>query len=313
MEAKTESQQILTRFAESTYIPTWIHSFLIDRKSRGNTPGTIKFYSENLQQFARYCESKAISEVTQITAVDLREYLLFLESNGHNPGGCHMAYRCIRAFLRWYESEAEPLNWKNPIKKVPAPRLPQEPLEPVSLQTVKVLLGTCNIQELIGARDQAILLTLLDTGCRAKELLAINYNDIDLTSGVILIRSGKGRKSRNVFLGKATRKALRSYLRYRTDNDEALFIAETKTRLTYGGLRAIITRRAAIGNIEPPSIHDFRRGFAINCLRNGVDVVSVSRLLGHTSLTMTTRYLKQTTDDLAEAHRRGSPVDNSGL
>ena len=69
-----------------------------------------------------------------------------------------------------------------------------------------------------GVRDRALLLCLLDTGARAREFLALNLDDVDFVSGAIDIRKGKGGKSWMVFVGKKSRKALRAYIRLRSDS-----------------------------------------------------------------------------------------------
>lgn len=83
--------------------------------------------------------------------------------------------------------------------------------------------------------------------------------------------------------------------------------------MEYGGLRAIRTRRARLAGVKAPSLHSFRRAFAINMLRAGVDVFSLQKLMGHANLQVLRRYLAQTTEDIAQAHRMGSPVDNNRL
>jgi integrase/recombinase XerD len=154
---------------------------------------------------------------------------------------------------------------------------------------------------------------LLDTGLRARELLSIHLSDINLITGNVLLRRGKGSKSRTVFIGKETKKATRAYLRDRNDNLDDLWVTDDQKKLLrYGGLRALLERHANIAGIKGPSAHDFRRAFAITMLRNGIDLVTLARLMGHTSLKVLQRYLKQLPDDLQEAHRRGSPVDNAG-
>ena len=153
---------------------------------------------------------------------------------------------------------------------------------------------------------------------RASEAVSFTVGDFDQKDGSLLIRHSK---SRTVFLGRTARRALIRYLRARHDvraSDPlwlAYHIEGDETALAVGGLRAIIKRRAKDAGIPAPSLHSFRRAFAINMLRNGCDVVSISRMLGHGSLPVVMRYLKQETSDLAEAHRGGSPGDrlNSGI
>ena len=77
------------------------------------------------------------------------------------------------------------------------------------------------------------------------------------------------------------------------------------------GLREILRRRSRDANLqESASLHDFRRAFALNMLRNGADISSLQRLMGLSDLSVLQRYLAQTDLDLQTAHLRSSPVDN---
>jgi len=75
----------------------------------------------------------------------------------------------------------------------------------------------------------------------------------------------------------------------------------------------ILRRRAKSVDIEKPSLHDFRRAFALNFLRNGGDIYSLQKLMGHADLQVLRRYFAQTNEDLKIAHSNFSPVDNSEL
>ena len=97
----------------------------------------------------------------------------------------------------------------------------------------------------------------------------------------------------------------------RHDNHPALWITKDKDRLTYDGLRAILTRRAKLAGLrETPSPHDLRRAMAINYLRNGGDVFTLQLILGHKSMAVLRRYLALTERETQESHARYSPVDN---
>lgn len=116
-----------------------------------------------------------------------------------------------------------------------------------------------------------------------------------------------------VFIGKETKKAVRAYLRDRLDTREALWVTDNQDkRLAYGGLRALLERHAKMAGIDAPTAHDFRRAFALTMLRKGTDLVTLARLMGHTSLKVLQRYLKQLPDDLQAAHQKAGPVDNAG-
>ncbi len=288
-------------------------SFFTRCRSQGLSPGTIHFYKIKLSKFTSFCLEKWISSILELTPSILREYLLFLQDTGHNPGGRHAHFRAIRTFLYWYENEYEPDGWKNPITKVKAPKVVQDPLDPVTVADIKSLLGTCNKTGFTNLRDRAIILFLSDTGVRANELLSLNNDDVNLNTGQIQIKKGKGGKYRIVFIGQTTANAIFTYLNNRRDQNEPLFVIQPQsgsTRLTYFGLRSMFKRRATQAGIIPPLLHSFRRAFALSMVRNGVDLYTLQKLMGHASIDTLKHYLKHTTEDIQRAHEKFGPVDH---
>lgn len=287
-----------------------IEAFLLDKRAQNASGGTIEFYHTKLKNFSEFCESRAIRTIAHINANEIRQFMFYLEYRGHNPGGCHAHYRTIRAFLNWWELEIEPDDWKNPMRKTKPPRVDIEPLDPVKESITGALLNTCEKGTFYGDRDSAIVLLLMDTGVRASELLSIDIDDVNILNGSIMIKAGKGGKYRSVFFGKKTRKALRIWLRH-CEQHGPLFHIQSKQRLTYSGLREVIRRRAKRAGVEAPSLHSFRRFFALQSLRNGMNIYSLQAILGHADLQVLRRYLKQTDDDIKEDHAKSSPVDNN--
>jgi integrase/recombinase XerD len=198
------------------------------------------------------------------------------------------------------------------MQRLRPPRLREEPLEPVTLDAVRAMLSTCKGKTLLDYRDASLLMTLLDTGARAQELLAVNIVDVDVGNGTLMLRKTKGKRPRVVFLGTMTRKAMLRYLRLRgiTAEDSPLWLTSRGNRLSYWGLRQILRRRAEKAGVKPSSAHAFRRAFCLSMLRGGADLISVQRLAGHADIDTTRRYLKQVADDLQKAHKKSSPVDN---
>jgi len=154
-----------------------------------------------------------------------------------------------------------------------------------------------------------LLMALLDTGARASEFIALGIDDADLITGAVLIRHGKGDKPRSVFIGKKTRRTIRAYLKARDDNSPALWVTDERSPLTVAGLRQILIRRAKSAGIETPTAHQFRRAFALEMLRAGVNIYVLARLMGHKNLAVLWRYLALITADLQDAHAKASPVD----
>jgi integrase/recombinase XerD len=310
METQKDARRTYLKLNFDHYIYTWVESFLLDRKAQNLATGTLKFYRAKLKNFLSFCEGQAVTQVDQVDSNLVRSFIFWLQERGHNPGGIHAHYRTIKAFIRFWAAEVEPEGWRDPFRKIKAPKVAIEPLKAADLGAIRAMLDTCD-RDFYGLRDRAILLFLLDTGVRAAELLGVDLEDVDLILGVVQIRRGKGRKPRRVYLGRESRKALRSYLAARDSGPDALFLGRFGDRLGYTGLRGIVRRRAARAGVDPPTIHAFRRAFALAMLRAGVDIYTLQKLMGHKSLAVLRRYLAQSDDDLAEAHRRSSPVDKS--
>ena len=126
-------------------------------------------------------------------------------------------------------------------KKGKAPKVAIKPLEAVSIAQVEKLISTCSTKDFYDLRDNALFLFLLDTGARASEVCAVDLEDIDLRIGSVMIRCGKCRKHRIVFIGKKSKRALQAYLKPRAkdiklEEDAALWVTLNHNRLTYWGL-----------------------------------------------------------------------------
>ena len=141
------------------------------------------------------------------------------------------------------------------------------------------MINSCG-DNLTGKRDKAIMLFLLDKEIRASELISISLEDINLITGDVIIRLGKGRKDRNVYLGSRSRKALRLIPETQIDLSDALWITDEGERLTYWGLKMIMRRRANQAMVKTPQLHAFRRWFALHVFEDWNECLFSSRTDG---------------------------------
>lgn len=282
----------------------WLEAFLRAKKSERRSPKTIEWYAGNLGKFLLYANAQLLT-LGELTPSNLRDYLLWLEQEGHNSGGIHGHYRALRSFLRWiaFENDLD----KSPIDKVKGPRVSQAPLEPIPVADVQAMMDVCKRSSFLGCRDAALLLFLLDTGLRANELLSLRREDLDPLTGAVAVKRGKGGKPRTTYIGRITRRHMRKYLKL--SRGVNLWTTRSGEGLTYSGLVMMLRRRANDAGIQVWLPHSFRRAFALNYLRNGGDIMTLRELLGHRDLQVLERYVKLVGTDLQAGHAASSPVD----
>ena len=110
-----------------------------------------------------------------------------------------------------------------------------------------------------------------------------------------------------VFLGKTAKKTLWLYLAKRAEESDSVF------GLDYHSIQTLLKRLGKTAKVQNVHAHRFRHTFAINYLRNGGDVFTLQRLLGHATLEMVRHYLDLVKTDVQNAHRMASPVDRMKL
>lgn len=261
----------------------------------------------NYQRFLRQtCATLGDPDLTEITPARLRAYLAE-QAESKSSATVQVYWKVLRSFFKWASVD---LDLDNPATSIPAPKVSSKEIQPFSQDDVTKLLRACKTR-----RDKALVPLLLDTGLRISEACRLTIRDVNLETGTVtVIPFGGGRKSRGrqVYLGKSSRRALWTYLASRPDRGDpgAPLLATLNGKpLNRDSSRGILDRIAARAGVEGCHPHRFRHTFAIFYLRNGGDVFSLQRLLGHASLEMVRRYLALADSDLEQAHRRASPVD----
>ena len=287
-----------------------LESFYSRCEGKNLSPGTLRFYKDKLLAFTRWLDREGLDglSLADLTAKHMRDYLTG-ERKRCSPIQARHCYVAARTFFKHLVTDG--FLDRSPLEGVDPPKQPTKQLPALTVDQVQKLLATCDTTEFVGARDKAILLLLLDTGMRAAELLSINTGAVNPPTGVITIM-GKGSKERDVCYSDLTTAALKDYLRRRVGLDTpVLFVNLYGEPLTYSGLAQMLRRHGKAAGLPVHATHPHacRHTFATLFLRNGGDVFTLQRLLGHTTLTMTEKYLTLTGEDMAATHRACSPVN----
>ena len=264
--------------------------FLTDCQTRLK-PKTIHYYRWGCNLLIAWLhEQRGIEDLAGVTAPLLREYMLGLKARGLQSSSVRAAVRLARCWFLFLEAE-DLLPGKNPTHRVKMPKVPRRILPALSQADVRAIL-TAAQHTPTPERDQAIIFVLVDSGVRASELCGLTWGDVDLISGRVFIRAGKGDKDRYTFLGARAQQALAAYratLAHAGPRDAVFQRAGQRFAdggLRYEGLKRLLRRLGAAAGVVNCHAHAFRRSFAVEMKRSGADSVLIARIMGHSGVVM---------------------------
>lgn len=284
--------------------------FITACRAAGLASRTISWYDGFLTTFRDWCGERAWCDVAT-----LREFLADLQSRsgryanhpkrkqvqgGLSPYTLRGYVRALKRFFRWLVNEE--LIERDPSLRLVVPRLPKNVPRGVEIDDVRRLLGAVKLP-----RDRALLLFLLDTGCRQGEIRSLRSADLDLKRGIAVV-CGKGRQQRFIFLSPVTITALSEYIGDRSSS-EYVFLTTRGKQLGDGAIGQMLMRLAKrAGVLSRFNPHAWRHGFAKHYLMQGGDLASLSDLLGHADIETTKMYSAFAFSDLQKKHTRYSPI-----
>lgn len=155
-----------------------------------------------------------------------------------------------------------------------------------------------------------VVVMLLDTGMRVSEICNLDMSDIDFEDGSATVREGKGNKDRMVLFTDRTLNQIKAWLPIRNErasaNNEAFLLNTRCRRLQPRGVQRLMDDLAVEASIPKGKLtpHVLRHNFATGLLERGADLVSIQRLLGHSSIATTRHYLDISDQTLREVYHR---------
>jgi len=181
------------------------------------TPKTVAQYVEWVRRFFDFADTQGVKTPADVTSAHLLAYqkhlanlvskkgsIFSIKVQNHHMIGIVMflRYLCIEGILA-----------HNPAQHVQYAKTPQElPRDILSIAEIKKMLRAPDVRTVMGYRDRVILEVFYSTGIRKAELLNLTVDNVNLESGVLMIRQGKGGKDRVVPLGKIAARFLETYI-----------------------------------------------------------------------------------------------------
>ena len=223
--------------------------------------------------------------------------------------------RNIRVFFNWMEREY--IIRKNPMKRIRQLKYNRQAKVFLSDEDLKKFLSKFDKSYFTEHRDYVMIVLMLDSGMRLGECSTVLVTDLELARKRINLRAEetKGRKDRTVYFSPKTETIIRRWLQFKdryVESDYLFPIKEHGGSIGVGNFESNFKKyilRAGLNEEYTP--HCLRNNFAKRCLMNGMDIFTLSKILGHSSVEVTEQaYLDLTDEDISKQYHRASPLSN---
>lgn len=277
-----------------------LKDFLLLKRAQGASERTVKDYEKHVNIFF-----KRFPNALNDLEASAMEYM----SENIKPA----TYNLRRAYLKcWFDyMKEEGAISSNPMEKL-SKRKAQEKIIDIPIDTLQQLLTLPDTNSFAGLRDYCIILLMLDCGIRPKEALSLKECDFDLKHYCVNVPAeiAKTRTARTLPLSIETVRPITKFINVRPedwDNNSPLFASCEGEEMN----TEVLSRRFAqyskkLGATVTP--YSLRHCFALYYLRNGGNALSLQKIMGHTSMDMTKRYVALSDTDIKAGHNSFTPI-----
>ena len=281
----------------------------------------ISMNTEKAALETRKPDAKGNSVTARILACDvevIRGFLARIAEQNYSTATMARKIATLRSFHKWMERAG--ITQTNPMTLIRSPKQPKRLPKAITVDQIERLLAAPDANDLLGARDRAILEALYSTGMRVSEVVGLNRGDLNESGECVQIR-GKGKRERLSPLGGHAMTAMKHYLSLLVSQKSSLpsgptaplFINKNGTRLSTRSVRRKVAKYLLQVGLDPDiSPHTIRHSFATHMLDNGADLRSVQELLGHQSLSSTQVYTHLTAGRMRDAYDKAHPRAEAG-
>jgi integrase/recombinase XerD len=280
------------------------------RESKQLSANTTVSYCRDIRQFGEWLQRDAQCSLADVRKDDVSSYLHYLKGIGKSPSTvsrCAASLKCFYTCLI-EQGRAE----QNPASGIALEKHSRKLPSILTSHEVELFLSQPDLQDPKGIRDKAMLELLYASGIRVSELINLNQDDVNLSVGFLVCRSGG--KDRVIPLYKVAVKSVQDYLQKvrpgltMESGETALFVNISGSRMSRQGFWKIVKGYQATAGIQKETTpHTLRHSFAAHLLENGADIRDIQEMLGHADLSTTQIYTKVIRSHLKEIYDKTHP------
>jgi len=268
---------------------------------RGSSPHTIHSYRDSIVLLLRFVSAQGGRAVAELDLIDIDPpgilaFLSYLEKERKNGVSTrNVRLSAIHALFHFVASRnPEHLELAQRVLGIPFKRARQRVIDYLEYEEIDSILQAIDRTTTQGARDYALLATMFNTGARVQEIANLRFRDLQLDKPFQVRLLGKGRKERYCPIWPQTSSVLRTLCRARgieSQPDAHVFVNHRGAALSRFGIRHILAKCLQRARDDVPTLrkkrlhpHSMRHSTAVALLKSGVDLSTISHLLGHASL-----------------------------
>ena len=275
--------------------------FIQEKEANGLSASTLRNYNLSWKIFSEYCEITLPSEINDGVII---KWINHMRKSEIAPSSMNHYLRDMRCFINW-------LIKREYCEKVEIKEVRQQEEQPKFYkdEDIELLLEKPRVKDsFVEWRPWAIVNTILAAGARAQTICDMTLTDIDFQKTEIALGHTKNKKAQNVPMSKSLETCLREYIR-KFDVSTYLFPNVGDEKLTTNGLRLAYGRYCKDRGVEQTNIHGLRHSFARSWVKNGGSAFALQRILGHSNISMTNKYVKLYAEDIKEDYEDFSALD----
>ncbi len=269
--------------------------YINDCKARNLRNGTLRHYTDSAKQIMKYIGADTL--VKDIDKDTIDNFIMQLRDNPLlNDVSLYTYARDFKTLMYFFMSKEYV-----PYFKIKIPKADKQPIETYTDRELKVLLKKPNLKHCSFTEYKVWVMTnfLLSTGVRQNSLVNIKIKDVDFDTDVVYINITKSRKPLIIPLNPDIKRILQEYLKYRKgQDDEYLFCNVYGKQLVRSTVYHSFYEYNKQRGIQKTGMHRYRHTFAKKWVTLGGNVVTLQKILGHSSLAITENYLNLLVSDL---------------
>ncbi|WP_427137603.1 tyrosine-type recombinase/integrase [Psychrobacillus psychrodurans] len=294
--------------------------FLADRKFKNTTETNIKNYEMTLGQFIKYCLEHGVINIEEVGHHHVRNYLLDCQERGNKPNTVNTKILRIRAFFNYLIEEK--IVSENMGRRV---KLQKEDVKIDVFTDEQIYQMLAYYRSLrrkeksyFSYRGYLLIMILLGTGLRRKEVINLKWSDVDMPSLTLNVY-GKNRQYETVFMTEKLSKELSVYQVFCKNHfgqgNEYVFLKRDNTQMTDNSITQLFNNLQNHMNFKDVrvSAHTFRHSFCHRLAMSGMSAFAIQNMMRHKNISVTMRYVAMWGSELKEQNDKHNPLNNLNI